>query len=89
MRIPYLDECIVQDEHHGSGIPHPFPAVEKHLAKIADVSYFWMAQAKLPTRISKAWDTRKVPYQTIREVYRTNAATTTVKMRPGTSPRTE
>ena len=47
----YLNESVVEQKHDGRGIPHPSPAVEEHLAKIADITNFGMAQAELPVAI--------------------------------------
>jgi hypothetical protein len=44
----YLDEGVVQDKHHGSGIPCPLLAPEQHLPNVAHVSHFGMAQTEFP-----------------------------------------
>ncbi len=49
-----------------------------------------MADTELPVKFSECrLKIYSVAYQTIKEVYKTEAATTTVTMRPGTRPRTE
>ena len=42
-----------------------------------------------PKRASGSLSRHYETYQTTNEVYRTNAATTTVRISPGTNPRTE
>lgn len=87
---PYLYHSIVEQKHSRSCIPHPPPAIEEHLTKVAYVSNLWMADTELPMKFSECRPRiYSVTYQTIKEVYKTEAATTTVTIRPGTRPRIE
>lgn len=47
-----LDESVVQDEHEGSGPPCPSLTPEQHLSNVADILYFRVTQAELPTILS-------------------------------------
>jgi hypothetical protein len=69
-------------------------AASQNLANITNILGLWMAKAELPASgqfLSSGLLSADVErsYQTMSEVYSTRAATTTVRMRPGTSPSTE
>jgi hypothetical protein len=91
VRIAYLNKGIVQHKHDSSRIPSPGLTPEKHLANITYISNFGMSQTKLPLLLLVQMFEELVvqTHQTTSDVYKTSAATTTVKINPGTSPRTE
>jgi len=85
-----LNEGIVQNEHDRSGVPSPRFTPEEHLADITNISNFWMAETEFPGTVKgdpRIWDTNT--HQRTKEVYKTTPAIKTVKMRPGTRPKTE
>ena len=90
----YLDEGIVEQEHGCRKIPNPRPSKVEHLTNIAHVSNFRMTKTEFPKMTVSAdckpkVQSRKATYQTIKDVYSTDMATTTVTIRPGTRPKTE
>jgi hypothetical protein len=89
----YHDEGVVQDEHDCREPKGPAVVVEDHLAEIADIADLRMAQTKFPRVSSSDAVVSQVAcartYQQMSEVYRTNAAMTAVRIRPGTRPRME
>jgi hypothetical protein len=84
-----LDESVVQEEHEGGSPPCPSLTPEEHLANVADILDFRVAQTEFPVTLSdQSSRSNFVPtYQRTNEVYRTRPATTTVKIRPGTKPK--
>ena len=87
----YLNECIVEQEHGCSQVPDPGPAVVEHLANVTHVSEFRVTETEFPNILLSlilAPDFQ-ITYQTIKDVYSTDMATTTVTIRPGTKPKTE
>ena len=90
-RISYLDERVVQKKHHSRKPKRPAVIVKNHLPQITNITNLRMAHAKLPdTQLAHALPMfTEIAYQQINEVYSTIAATTHVKMSPGTSPRIE
>ena len=85
-----LDKSIIEQKHDCGCVPHPLPVVVKHLPKVADIAHFRVAQTKFPSSVrARQRVTGLSAHQTIREVYNTNAAMTTVIIMPGTSPRIE
>jgi hypothetical protein len=85
-----LDESVIQDEHDSRGIPSPFLVPEQHLPDVTGVLDLGMAKAELPKQNERSRRANWVlTYQRTRDVYSTSAATTTVKIKPGTRPRTE
>jgi hypothetical protein len=89
--MTYLDESVVQDEHERCSIPRPSLSPKKHLANITYISNLGVSETELPAKllVSHEIETNRTSYQTMSEVYKTRAATTTVRMRPGTRPKTE
>ena len=85
------EELTVQNEHHSGEVKGPLLVPEDHLTKIADITNLGVAQAELPGHRLDDEPTvaDQKAYQVIKDVYKTKAAMTTVKIRPGTRPRTE
>ena len=91
VRRAYLNECVVEQEHGRSKVPDPGPAVVEHLANVTHVSEFRVTETEFPSILLSlilVLDVR-VTYQTIKDVYSTDMATTTVTIRPGTKPKME
>ena len=91
---PYLDEGVVEQEHGRGKEPNPCPIKVEHLTNITNVSDFGVTETKFPKiNISAVYRSRrlgrKATYQTIKDVYSTDMATTTVIIRPGTKPKME
>jgi len=88
----YLDEGVVENEHHSGKVPCPLLVPEQHLSDVADIFDFRVAETKFPTVLSiPRFPQRQfyTTYQTVKDVYSTIPATTTVNIRPGTRPSTE
>ncbi len=86
-----LNESIIQNKHDRRQVPGCFRVPEQHLADVADITSFWVPKTELPALGKLMTQAKRAAqsYQTIKEVYSTKEAWTTVKMRPGTRPRTE
>jgi len=89
----YLNERVVQDEHDGGKPPSPLAVPKEHLTDIGDIFDLGMTETELPGVYSVQCIILKneslMAYQTIKDVYSTKPATTTVKISPGTRPSTE
>ena len=91
VRRAYLNECVVEQEHGCSQVPDPGPAIVEHLANVTHVSEFRVTETEFPSILLSlilVLDVR-VTYQTSKDVYSTDMATTTVMIRPGTKPKME
>jgi hypothetical protein len=87
----YLNEGIVQEEHDRGQIPGDPGVPEQVLTDITHITNMGMTQAELPVRLLAQYskDRSGRTYQIVSEVYSTTAAMNTVRIKPGTRPRTE
>lgn len=53
LRNTYLNEGVVQEEHHSGEPPRPFVVEEQHLPNVAYILDLRMAKAELPGRWSE------------------------------------